>query len=401
MSIHKTIVMILFVIVAFSSGGGKAARLHALADSNDPQVVTSQFRIFTDFSDEKALELASRLSKLHSFYNQIFNFDTSLRDQERLTVRYFATENIFDSYLKRILGRTYPNFVFLDYDDSSENELIIYQQKGDFDYDLARYSFVQFLEAFIPMAPVWIREGYALYFSNSVFDADQEIIVFQENDVWLETLKEIIIEDRLIKFERFFQMNEQAMQKEQAVFYPQAWGMVSFLVSYRKRSIDQVAQEVSAALRPNASQKENVAEVIRVLQERFDFSTLESDFREYILAKESISSLLTAAIEHYSARRLEEAEQILYNVISLDGNNSTPYYYLGLIHYDRDDHKGADHYYIQSLIRGASESTVYYALGLNAFADEDRSRARSYFDQAQAIDPTLFNKIDSILSESD
>lgn len=196
--------------------------LYALADADTPQIVTSQFRLFTDFDDNEALELAARIAQLHSFYNQFFNFN--VLTQEKLTVRYFSTKHTFDVYLNRVVGRTYPNFVFLDYDDPQENELLIYPRKEGFDTELARFSFLQFLENHVPTAPLWIREGYSLYFANSTPNLEQTAIIFRENTNWLAALKEIIVEGRLIDLERFFTMDAEEVEGNIEIFYPPGLG---------------------------------------------------------------------------------------------------------------------------------------------------------------------------------
>lgn len=372
--------------------------LYALADADKPQIVTSQFRLFTDFDDNEALELAARISQLHAFYNQFFNFNVFT--QERLTVRYFSTKHTFDSYLNRLVGRTYQNFVFLDYDDPQKNELLIYPRLEGFDTELARFSFLQFLENHVPTAPLWLREGYSLYFENSIPNREQTAVIFRENRNWLAALKEIIVEERLIDFERFFTMDATEVEQNREIFYPQAWGMVSFLVSYRERGSDRLIYELNSILDPQAPEQENIVSTMRVLRGHIDFDLFEVDFRTYILNKESFDGLITAAVDHYNADRLDDAEQVLHDAIALDDSDPVPHYYLGLINYDRRDHESADRYYIQALTRGGSEGLIYYALGVNALLDRDRSRALNYFAQARTSDPTLSEQIGAVLRQS-
>lgn len=375
------------------AGVGTSSLLYALADATTPQVTTARFRLFTDFTDEEAFDIAAHMTQLHIFYGQFFNFKV----QRPFTVRYFATKSNFDAYVSDILGGTYPHFVFLDYDDASRNELLIYPKKEGFDSALAHFSFVQFLEGNIPQAPLWIREGYARYVENSSRSPTGGTILFRESTAWLKTLKEIINEDRLIDFEQFFQMGEEEVMRNRSVFYPQAWGMVSFLIAYRHRGADHISQEINTALHPDAPVRENVVAVLRAIRSRVGLSTLQSQFKAHILAKESFEDLMATAADDYRATRLKEAERSLYNAAALDDASPLPYYYLGLVNYVRRDHDAADHYYIQALIRGAEEGGVYYALGLNALFDSDRGRAVAYFNQARTIDPTLSIRIDTAL----
>ena len=392
MSIRKLCLTVVLCI------GMYTPMVHALADAATPQIVTARFRIFTDFSDEQALELAAHMARLHAFYSQFFDVDP--RRKTQFNVRYFGTKNNFDEYLIAAIGRTYPHFIFLDYDNANENELLIYSQEEDFDNSLAYFAFVQFLENNILNAPLWIREGYGRYVENSSYDPVEDAITFRENDEWLIPLREIIIENELIDFEEFFRMDEEQALRNRRVFYPQAWGVVSFLVSYRDRGRDRLARDINGTLDRDASERENVAAALRILGAQFNLAVFESQFREFVLSKNSFEDVIVAAIAHYEARRLDEAEGAFNSAIALNNGNHVPYYYLGLISYDRREYELADYYYVQSLSRGADDATVYYALGLNALAADDRTRALLYFDQARSVDPTLFEEIRAILVET-
>ena len=369
--------------------------LYALADGDTPQVITSHFRIFSDFDEETTLEIAAELSQLHDFYNHLFNFHP--RPQTGLNVRYFATKSTFDEYLINVIGRTYPHFVFLDYDNVEENELLIHPQKEDFDSALAYFVFIEFLESNILQPPLWIREGYARYVENIRYRNIKETVIFRENNLWLDPLKSIIRRGLLIDLETFFQMGSEEVEQNSAIFYPQAWGMVNFIISYRARGNDTLAQDIINALSAQASEAENTRAVMNILDERFSFSDLKNTFQEYILDKASKNDLLTTAIGYYEIKEIAKAEHAFYDIITLDSNNHVPYYYLGIINYERKDYDSATHYYVRALAKGADKGLTYYALGLNSLALNERTAAIAYFDEARELDPNLAARIGAAL----
>ena len=369
--------------------------LYALADGDIPQVITSHFRIFSDFDEETTLEIATELSQLHDFYNQLFNFHP--RPQTGLNVRYFATKSTFDEYLISILGRTYPHFVFLDYDSVAKNELILHPQKEDFDSALAHFVFIEFLESNILQPPLWIREGYARYVENIRYRNIKETVIFRENNFWLDPLKDIIQGGQLIDLKTFFQMGSEEVAQNSSVFYPQAWGMVNFIISYRARGNDTLAQDIINALSAQGSEAENIRAVMRILSARFRFSNLQDQFQEYILAKTSNEDLLTTAIRYYEIEEIAKAEHAFYDIITLDSKNHIPYYYLGIINYEREDYDSAAHYYVRALAKGADKGLTYYALGLNSLALGDSTAAVAYFDEARELDPNLAARIGAAL----
>ena len=369
--------------------------LYALADGDTPQVITSHFRIFSDFDEEATLEIATQLSQLHDFYNHLFNFHP--RPQTGLNVRYFATKSTFDEYLISVVGRTYPHFVFLDYDSVEENELILHPQKEDFESALAHFVFIEFLESNILQPPLWIREGYARYVENIRYRNIKETVIFRENNFWLDPLKNIIRRGLLIDLETFFQMGSEEVAQNSSIFYPQAWGVVNFIISYRARGNDTLAQDIINALSVQSSEEENIRAVMRILSARFKFSELQEQFQRYILDKESNKDLLTTAIEYYDIKETAKAEHAFYDIITLDSNNHVPYYYLGIINYEREDYDSAAHYYIRALAKGAEKGVTYYALGLNSLALGERTAAIAYFDEARELDPNLAARIGAAL----
>ena len=370
--------------------------LSAEADGTKPLVTTERYTVFSDFSQGETLRLLLRIEELHEFYGQYFLFkDPPLT--ETLHIRYFSSKSGYDDYLRDVLGRTYDHFVLLDYNSELPNELVIYAGVEDFDRLLAHYSFIQFLEGQVEHPPLWLREGYALYFENSRYDSDAEGIRFRENSRWLEELKNIIASDDLIPLDTLLNMGYEEIRVQRNIFYPQVWGLVSFLTGYRERGNEELALEVNGALDSAGSEEDNLFNAIEAIRDRISLGRLERAFVTYIRGRQSFTEAVTEAIGDYQNQNVDAAERAFYSSVMLNPQSPTPYYYLGLINYERDDYTTAEYFYIESLARGGDEGVIYYALGLNTLAGGEYEQARDYLEQAREQKPELRSKIDEVL----
>ena len=355
--------------------------IFANAAGDDPQVTTDRYTVYSDFSQSETLRLLVRIEELHEFYNQYFSFRaTPLTSQ--LVVRYFSSKSGFDTYLRDAIGQTYNHFVLLDYNSQRSNELVLFSGVDDFEQSLAHYSFIQFLEGQIQSPPLWLREGYALYFEDSRYDDTEQNIRFKENNRWLDALKEIVNDDDLIPLAEMLRMSYEDIRAQRAQFYPQAWGFVSFLAGYRERGNERLAAEVNESLAQNATEQENQQNALDAIEDRIRVQRLEEEFIEYIQQRMSYSEIVRTAIDNYQIQQTDDAEKGFYQSITANPRDYTPYYYLGLIHYERDDFATAEYFYIEALARGVDEGAVHYALGLNALANSEYDKAERYLNQA-------------------
>jgi len=394
---RKILFLLLFCCVsALSLTSPLLTPLSANAISNVPQLTTAQFELFTDFEEDVAVELVGVLLQLHAFYEQFFDFPVDT-PRQRMRIRYFATKKNFDDYVISLLGERYEYFLFLDYGPLRQSELLIFQTEDNFYNTLAHFAFVQFLENAISEPPAWLRDGYARYFEGISYNPETETLTIRRNEVWLNRLKEIIDSNTLIDLRTFFQMTDEEAKEQSAIFYAQAWGMVDFLISYRERNNDRFVRDINDALSADATESENIEAVAERLRNANDLIDFELQFREYIKDLQSVNEIIDDAIMDYSANNIESAEQKFYNAITLDNRNYVPYYYLGLINYERKSYSIAERLYIQTLERGADNGTVYYALALNSLAQNDLESALIFFNEARELQPALRIRIDPIV----
>ncbi len=110
------------------------------------------------------------------------------------------------------------------------------------------------------------------------------------------------------------------------------------------------------------------------------------------------ADLLKEGTDNFTAGKLEEAEKALSAAMALRPDSYTPYYYLGLISYQRKNYARASELYTRSMELGIEPALIQYALGVNAFADKKYAEAAAYLKKAKELDPKAYGeKADSLL----
>jgi tetratricopeptide (TPR) repeat protein len=341
-------------------------------------------------SQAHAEETANRLEATLEIFNEYFHFELS-ELPSRMKVRIFAEKADFDSYLRRIIDETREDFIYLHYGDLARNELIGYRRDGpEYDYSLNHQAFIQYLRSFIDNPPLWIREGFAVYFEDVQYDPETGQATYRENLAWLNTLKQIVegsYGSPPIPLNRMLDIDVETARERIDVFYPQAWGMVSFLLNTENRDINRIMWDAINALDPGLGMTENARAVEREAVRWVEEDALVSSFTDYLTARRSFRDLVEDGMQRYEDGEIEVAEEAFVKALTLRDDSYVPYYYLGLINYDRANFGMADYYYREALDRGATEALTYYALGVNAYADNRFDEARTYLEQTIELDP--------------
>jgi len=354
---------------------------------------TDHYRVLSELGEEHAEATAEKLEALLELYNEYLHFDLD-ELPVRLRARFFTSKDRYDTYLNRVIETTRDDFVYLHYTDLAKSELVGYDMDAEsFDVSLKHQGFIQVLRAFVPNPPLWLREGFAVYFEEVEFDDELERAVYRENLAWLETLQSIVdgtagVEPILLSEMLRLSVDEAREQIE--VFYPQAWGMVSFLLNSANRDYNRIIWDSISALEPDASLQENSQAVLDGAFRWEEEQLIVDAFVSYAGDRKSFRTLVQDGIEQYSAEDLAAAEESFVTALKLREDNFIPYYYMGLINYDRKNYSLADFYYKEALDRGASEALTYYALGVNAYADNRFDDAVGYLEQTVTLDPAAY-----------
>lgn len=346
---------------------------------------STRYTVWSDAGKNDAAALASTLDGLFSIYNEYFRFDeTQLKAP--LTVRKFSRKTGFDAYLTQVLGQSKDDFVYLHYPTADRSELVIFVKESGEDYaaSLAHQAFVQYLKAFIPEPPLWIREGFAVYFEKAGRDPVSGLIGYQENQAWLETTKLLKTQGRLYSVDEIMLLSAKDAQAGLDVFYPQSWAMIAFFLNSSDRRYNRFIWDAIGILKPEATLEQNQGAVYNFFLRWHSAKAADSDFLAYLDSQKTFAELVSAGVRSYGDKDLETAGKVFAQALVKNSSSYIPPYYLGLIAYARNDHVLAEEYYKKALQLGSDEPITNYALGINAFASRRFDEARNYLGKAAA-----------------
>ena len=385
-----------------------ASLLFVNADTTAPggaiaQVNSDHYRIFYQGSDEDARLFGAKMESCLELYNSVLHFDLA-KLPVKLKVRIFSDKSGFDAYLKSVVKETKDDFVYIHYTDLARCELVGFRKtvEADFNTALLHQGAVQFLKAYVANPPLWLQEGLAAYFEQSQFDAEKNKFDLPTDLIWLTSLKKLIkgdADNSLIDFNSFLVIDKTEAQAQLASFYPEAWGMVYFLLHSPDTNVNRILWDSIAALDPALSVKDNSQRVMDKAFGWYGVDKLEAAFKDYYDGLKTFSDLVTEGVSSYSANDLDKARETFTKAEDRNPDNYIPYYYLGLISYNKKDYGQAETLYLKALDLKAPAALINYAVGVNAYADNNYDKATTYLKNAKAEDPKNYgDKVDAILS---
>lgn len=375
----------------------------ALASAQGAQFAsasTGRYTVWSDAGQEDAEALAATLDGLFLVYNEYFRFDETML-KAPLTVRNFSAKDAFDAYLVKVIGETKDDFVYLHYPTAERSELVVYRKDSpdEFSASLAHQAFVQFLKAFVPHPPLWIQEGFAVYFESARPDPATGTVDFPENTAWLETVKSLNARGALMAPAELLAVGLDESREKRDVFYPQSWAFVAFLSGSPDRSYNRFLWDAISSLDPKAGFETNMATTKRMFDAWYAAEKAEEDFLSWIDSQKTFADLVTDGVAAYGAGDIEGAGKIFSLALEKNETNYIPYYYLGLVAYAKSDFALADFYYKSALELGCDPAVTNYALGINAFASNRFEDARSYLEFAKSSAPERYTaKVDELVA---
>ncbi|HBO41016.1 MAG: hypothetical protein A2004_03760 [Spirochaetes bacterium GWC1_61_12] len=362
----------------------------AVAQTNFVSATSGNYVAWVDGTQAEADELALRMSRLFELYNQYFMFDESSLSVP-LNVRGFRDITAFNVYLQRVIGTTKDDFVYLHYPTAERSELVIFlkDDPAEFGASLAHQGFVQFLKAFVPNPPLWMREGFAVFFEQAAWDPLERLYTYHENQSWLETVKLLAAESKLFPVRTLMGLSSDEARASLDIFYPQAWALVAFLMDTDGR-YNRFLWDAIAMLRSEAGQGDAQAAVLAFYERWYSGGAIDGDFVTHINGQLTFAEYVTRGVEAYGANKLDEARDLFFSALGKNDANYIPYYYIGLIAYADNDFPTADLYYKAALRLGSDQAITNYALGINAFAARNYDEARAYLVEASRLDPARY-----------
>lgn len=351
---------------------------------------SARYMVYSEGGASRAADLDTRLEALFSLYNSLFHFDAT-QLSSKLRVREFATKAGFDAYLNQVAGQTKDDFVYLHFTALERSELLLFAKDGDeAEASLAHQAFVQYLKAFVHNPPLWLRDGFAVFFESARWDAEAKDLVFPENLAWLETVKAFAAKDELIPLEKLLVIAPEESRSSLEVFYPEAWAFVSFLFNAEDRAYNRLLWDSISSLKADAELAANQESLATLVMAWYGKDETQSAFTDYLESRKTFPELLQAGVAAYDEKDYKLAQEAFETAARLDSASYVPAYYLGLIAYAAGDYSLAEYNYRTALELGCDPATTNYALGVNAFAQNRAADAKTYLVAAKTASPERY-----------
>ncbi|MBN2535886.1 MAG: tetratricopeptide repeat protein [Spirochaetales bacterium] len=407
------------------------------------QALTEYYKVYTDVSDAYAVEIAEKMEAALVLFNNIFHFDLSTLET-KFKVTIYKDKSGFDKYLSRLLGQARDDFVYIHYTDLRKSELVgfVKADEKEMTSSLLHQGLIQFVKSFIPNIPIWISEGTAAYIENSTYTtespsvktgeeefSEEEYSEEEESDsgteesasgteesasgtttghfilnkslIWLDSLKALLkgeTGNSVIPVSELLTIDKDSAVALIDIFYPQAWGLVYFLLNTPDKAYNRLFWDTLNILDPSKSLKENSETVRDMVFKWKNLDTLYNDFKKYILALKTFNDYLKEGLDFYNNNELTKAEASFKTAIDIKPGHYFAYYYLGLIAYTNKDYYAAEEYYLKALGYGADMALTYYALGVNAYAENNFDNAIAYLNGSVQANPDKYqDKVDFLL----
>jgi hypothetical protein len=383
----------------------------------EPAMVTitsKYYTVQTDSGSADAAILAQELETRFKLYNSVFHFNEE-NIQAPLKVRVYTSKEDYDAYIfEHLDNKVSPGAVYLHYNQPERRELVIHRGSPDEARMFPHQAFIQYLRAFIPHPPAWLREGFAIYFSTLTFEpaapgvqtgtqarssASTEPsrgspggLIYEENLAWLETVKNL--GDKAPSLESVFLADMQGFPEYlQSV----SWALVSFFKDSGKkdsRKIDyqRILYECFILLSDSASSPANAEVVFNHILSWTTLEALEEDYQEYLHTRKTFAELIVEGQQAYKDKDFKTAEAAFQQALQQRRTHYAPHYYLGLLAYDQKQYDEAETYYHSALQYGADPALVFYAQGVNAASAGRNQDAIAFLEQAGTIAPAQYKE---------
>ena len=375
------------VTTAAAPDAAAAPAAPALAGAVFGQSETDHYKVLSELGQDRADALARHLEALFGLYDGFFRYDASTL-KAKLNVREFSDKPGFDAYMKQIVGQSKDDYVYLHYPSPERSELLVFpKDEPDFSASLAHQGFVQFIKAFIPNPPLWIREGVAVSFESAKWDDKAGKLDFPENLAWLETVKSLKERSLLLPLDKLLAIGQDDARAQLDVFYPQSWAMISFLLNSKDKAYNRLLWDSVAALtKEGASRTTRRGSPDRDTWYGSDPPRRPSP-TTWPTARPSPSSSRSACAST-PTRPGPTPTTPSTPAQSMNSASYVPDYYLGLIAYAQNQFDVAESHYKQALALGCDPAITNYALGVNAYAQNRLDNAKGFLKLAKEACPT-------------
>jgi len=364
------------------------------------KAVSDHYVVVSEFGQERAEALSRQVEAYFGLYDSFARFDKASLPA-KLNIREFKDKAGFDSYMTQVIGETRGDFVYLHYANPERSELLVYYKDAEeFSSSLAHQGFVQYLKAFIPSPPLWLREGAAVAFESARWDDLSGTLSFPENLAWLETVKALKDKGSLLALDSLLAIGQTEANSKIDVFFPQAWAFVSFLMNSDQKPFNRLLWDSIAALRKDAALEDNQSAVSKIIGNWYGKDSVSEAFTAYLGERKTFPELIAEGVDLYSGKSYDEARKAFEKAKTMDSGSYVPDYYLGLIAYAKNDFDSADSLYKAALELGCDPAITNYALGVNAYAQNRLEDAKAFLRLAKESSPDRYGeKVDTLIAK--
>ncbi len=360
---------------------------------------SAHYIVSSELGQSRAASLSEQFEALFKLFSETFRFDPAAL-QAKLKVREFKTKDAFDAYLQKVAGQKKDDFVYVYYSVPERCELLIYPKEGaEAGASLAHQAFVQDLKSCVNNPPLWMRDGFAVYFESAVWNPDSRVLSFPENLAWLPSVKSLLGKKALLPVSRILALSPDESRSSIDVVYPESWAFASFLMNTTDKGYSRLLWDSISALRKDASLEDNQAAIAARTESWYVPAEADAAFSTYLGSRKTFSDFVADGAKSYAAKDYEAARSSFEAASKINTASYIPLYYLGLVSYSTADYSLADFYYRAALEKGCDPAVGAYALGLNAFAAEKYDDAKKYLLDAKSRSPERYGpKVDALLA---
>ena len=322
-------------------------------------------------------------------FNRVFHFDDD-GPGFKYPVSLFSDIDEYKEYVSEKTGTAEPKTetVFLRYSAISRSEVVAVvspENKNTF----IRQLFTQYIYSFIATPPTWLVNGFSLYF-------EQYPDLYESP--WLETAKILYLnENKRIPAKLMLEATKDTYTSD--VFLPQAWLFVTFLVEdpYNRYS-RFLYDSLKVAIKDDFT---NEDPFISYYKKWIDDEKFQKDYDSFVKNLHSVKEDLSAGINAYSEKRIDEAQVLFKRVLDVHLENYTAAYYMALCAYSQKNYAEADLWYKKALNYGADPALVNWGLGASAYADKRYDEGKVYLLKAKQLDEASYGKkVDELIQQA-
>jgi tetratricopeptide (TPR) repeat protein len=354
------------------------------------QLKTDHYEIIADGKGANKNNVADTayardMEQLFSLFNGVFCFDPKALTAP-LRVRVFSDRDEYNAYITARLGGEKPGAVYLQYGNPAKNELVIHQESQEESQLVPHQAFIQFIRAYIPSPPLWLREGFAAYFTA----------LSNENEKTMDWL--VIAKKAAIKAENILtETGQKPVLDSPFSFSILSWSVVSFFMDDKLSPRYRALTDSFTVLDPPASVEDNTRAMLVRLTRFAAMEEINRGYTKYIADRKTFVDIVEEGQKAYNSRNLNAAAALFRQAKDIKPDHYAPYYYLGLIAYEEKNYTEAEESFRDAAVFGALIPQVQYARGVNAAAAGKKDDAKSYLEEAAALDSQYKSRYENFI----